>query len=290
MSGWTYHRCRDWSEIIDFEEGQANLSIAFDRTERKILDRELREAKETAELANRTKSEFLPNMSHELRTPLNAIGGFSQAMQSGIGGLLTDKQREYLKDIQSSGDHLLDLINDVLDLSRVELGELELSDDSVDLADCMNVCVRMFNERKHVARLEIEATGLAGLPLIRCDSRKIKQVLLNLLSNAFKFTDRGDQIVVDAGVMADGAAFFQVSDTGIGMSPEEVEIALAVFGQVESGMDRNFDGTGLGLPLGKSLIEARGGRFEIESTPGVGTKVKVILPPERVIQRARRAS
>lgn len=120
MSGWTYHRCRDWSEIIDFEEGQANLSIAFDRTERKILDRELREAKETAELANRTKSEFLPNMSHELRTPLNAIGGFSQAMQSGIGGLLTDKQREYLKDIQSSGDHLLDLINDVLDLSRVE--------------------------------------------------------------------------------------------------------------------------------------------------------------------------
>ena len=284
-------QCRDgriidvevWSEIVDYEDGQVILSITFDRTERRIVENELREAKENAELANRTKSEFLANMSHELRTPLNAISGFSQAMQAGIGGPPTEKQREYLNDIQSSGDHLLALINDVLDLSKVELGELELSDEPVDLADCIKDSVHMFNGRKQTGRLEVATSGVVDLPPIRGDGRKIRQVLINLLSNAFKFTDRKDEIVVDAGIMANGAVYFQVSDTGIGMSPEEVKIALTMFGQVDSGMVRSYEGSGLGLPLCKSLVEAHGGTLEIESEPGIGTKVRVIFPPERVV-------
>ena len=271
------------SEITDFEGGSVIFSVGQDLTKRRGTERVLRAAKKAAELANRTKSEFLANMSHELRTPLNAISGFSQALQSGIGGPLTERQKEYLGDIQTSGDHLLALINDVPDLSKVELGELELSDEAVDLADCIETSVRMFNERKHVARLEVETSGLVGLPPIRGDSRKIRQTLLNLLSNAFKFTNHGDEIGVSAGVADGGAVYFQVKDTGIGMSPDGVDVALSLFGQVDSGLARNYEGSGLGLPLCKSLIEAHDGILEIESEPGIGTKVRAIFPPERVL-------
>ena len=141
----------------------------------------------------------------------------------------------------------------------------------------------MFNGRKQQGRLEVETIGLVDLPSIRCDGRKIRQVLINLLSNAFKFSDRTDKIVVDAGVMFNGGVYFQVSDTGIGMSPEEVKTALTTFGQVDSGMGRNYEGTGLGLPLCKSLVEAHGGTLEVESASGIGTNVRATLPPERVV-------
>ena len=171
----------------------------------------------------------------------------------------------------------------MLDLSKVELGELELEEEVVDLADCIRDSVHMFNGRKQTGRLEVETSGLVDLPPVQGDGRKIKQILLNLLSNAFKFTNRKDEIVVDAGVMTDGAVYFRVSDTGIGMSPDELKIALAMFGQVDTGMDRSYEGSGLGLPLCKSLVEAHGGTLEIESEPGIGTKVQVLFPPGRVV-------
>lgn len=272
-----------WAEVVRYEGGRVIFAIAFDRTESKRAERELLKAKEVAELANRTKSEFLANMSHELRTPLNAINGFSQAMMAGLGGSLTEKQREYLGDIGSAGEHLLALINDVLDLSKIELHELEIGDEAVDLARCVETCVRMINERIHNARLEITTSGLIGLPLVRADSRKVRQILLNLLSNAIKFTDRGGKIEVDAGRTDDGSVYLCVSDTGIGMTMDEVEVAISLFGQVDSGLDRNFEGTGLGLPLCKSLIEAHDGVLKIESEPSVGTKVQIIFPSERVV-------
>lgn len=244
-------------------------------------------AKAAAESANQTKSEFLANMSHELRTPLNAVIGFSQALEAGVAGELADKQREYVADIRASGDHLLELINDVLDLSKIELGGLDLSDDTVDLGNTIRSCVRLVQGRMNGTRLEIETSGLIDLPLLRADERKVRQILLNLLSNAAKFTEAEDKVSIVAGVASSGSIYFTVSDTGIGMSEKELEIAISMFGQVETGMTGPSEGTGLGLPLCKSLIEGHGGKLRIESEAGVGTAVTVSFPPDRAISARR---
>lgn len=244
---------------------------------------ELSEAKSGAETANRTKSEFLANMSHELRTPLNAVIGFSEALQAGLAGDLTGKQAEYVSDIHGSGRHLLGLINDVLDLSKIELGGLAMAEDPVDLAKCIHDCVRLVQDRGNGAPLEIEVSGLTNLPLLRADERRVRQVLLNLLTNAAKFTDAGGTIRVLAGVENNACLFFTVTDTGVGMSASEIETALAMFGQVESGLNRNHDGSGIGLPLCMALMEGHGGELRIESEPGVGTSVTAIFPEERVL-------
>ena len=271
-------------EQISYDGEPAILAAIHDISDRKRIENALWAAKEEAEVANRTKSEFLANMSHELRTPLNAILGFSQVLESGLVGDLSEKQREYINDIHASGGHLLSLINDVLDLSKIELGEMEIADEEIDLGAAVKTCARLMIDRLERGGLHLR-TQLGDSPVsIRGDGRKIKQVILNLLSNAVKFTEAGGTITVRGGTDEVGCAYLAVSDTGIGMSPDEIEKALAVFGQVESGMDRNFEGTGLGLPLSKSLMEGHGGKLEIESEPGVGTTVTVTFPAERVIK------
>ncbi len=271
-------------EQISYNGEPAILAAIHDISDRKRIENALWAAKEEAEVANRTKSEFLANMSHELRTPLNAILGFSEILESGLVGDLSEKQKEYVNDIHASGGHLLSLINDVLDLSKIELGEMDIADEEIDLGEAVKTCARLMTDRLERGGLHLR-TQLCDPPVsIRGDGRKVKQVILNLLSNAVKFTEAGGTITVRGGMDEAGCAYLAVSDTGIGMSPDEMEKALAVFGQVDSGMDRNFEGTGLGLPLSKSLIEGHGGKLEIESEPGVGTTVTVSFPAERVIR------
>lgn len=249
----------------------------------------LKLAVDEAEDANRTKSEFLANMSHELRTPLNAISGFSQAMEAGVGGTPTPKHCEYIADIRASADHLLELINDVLDLSKIELGAFEISEEDIDLTEIVPSCVRLIADQPATAGLEIKAEGFEDLPLIRGDRRNVRQVLLNLLSNAAKFTDNGGSITVGTHVGADGSLDVWVSDTGIGMSGEDLKTAQLMFGKVDSALRQNAAGTGLGLPLCKALMEAHGGTLAIESNLGVGTKVTVNFPAARVIRSLRKA-
>lgn len=267
-----------------FRVGAGLGLVAQDVTEQRHAEELLRSAKEEAELANRTKSEFLANMTHELRTPLNAIIGFSQVLERGIGGAVTDKQREYLKDIERSGDHLLDVISDILDLSKFELRPKEILDEQVDLAETISGSLRLVRDRLDTAGLTLQAQELKAVPLLRGDKRRLKQVLLNLLSNAIKFTNRGGSVTISGKTAEDGSVCLEVTDSGIGMTPSDIEKSLTPFGQVDSGLARNYEGTGLGLPISKSIMEAHGGKLEIESEPGEGTTVRLIFPAHRIIR------
>lgn len=264
------------------------LAVTHDVTTQIESEKAMRQATEAAELSNRAKSEFLANMSHELRTPLNAIIGFSQALEGGIGGQLSAKQSEYVRDIQGSGVHLLNLISDILDVSRVELGELEIEEEEIDLAQIGRAASHLVNHRLAGAGLSLETNFTDQRLVVLGDGQRIKQVVLNLLSNAIKFTDQGGLISLTAGVAEDGSAYLNVTDTGIGMTGNEIETSLMPFGQVESGMTRNYDGSGLGLPLSKSVMEAHGGTLRIESVPSRGTSVTASFPHERMIATAAR--
>jgi two-component system cell cycle sensor histidine kinase PleC len=256
---------------------------AADVTPRKHAEEELRQATEAAELASRSKSEFLANMSHELRTPLNAIIGFSEMTVQGIFGPVGDpKYIEYAKDINASGQHLLDLINDILDLSKIEAGKLELEEQVIDVPRIVKSCLNLVRERGQRAGLTIETQIPDGLPSLRADDRKLKQIVINLLSNAIKFTPTGGTVVVAVARESGDGFTIRVSDSGIGMTPEDIATALEPFGQVDIKLDRKYEGTGLGLPLTKALIELHGGTLVIESEPGAGTTVIVKLPTERI--------
>jgi signal transduction histidine kinase len=253
--------------------------VCMDITERKDVERRLLKAKEQAELANRSKSEFLANMSHELRTPLNAIIGFSDLMRREIKGPLGDESyRGYAYDIQSSGHHLLNIINDILDLSKIEAGRFQLLLEELDLNDILGVCVRMIDERLQDAGLTLLMQTLRERIMVRVDSRVMQQIVLNLLSNAVKFTPRGGTIIVSASHDEGEGLCLAVKDTGIGIAAADMELVLQPFGQVEGAMNRKFKGTGLGLPLAKSLVEMHGGKLLLESELSVGTTVSVILP------------
>ena len=237
-------------------------------------------------MANRTKSDFLANVSHELRTPLNAILGFSDLMRQCAFGDPGPIYRDYAGNIHDSGRHLLDLINDILDVSVIEAGRLTLQEETVPVADVTEAAVRLVRVRAAEGRVRI-ADGTRDSRLsLRADRRRLKQVLVNLLSNAVKFTPEGGEVAVAVAVAGDGAPTLTVQDTGIGMTAADVARALERFGQVDSGMARTHEGTGLGLPLTKALVEAHGGTLAIDSTPGVGTTVTVRFPAERVAPTA----
>ena len=240
-----------------------------------------------AQAANRAKTEFLANMSHELRTPLNAIIGFSDMMINGMAGPDNhDKILEYAADIHDSGHHLLELINDILDLAKIEAGKLELDEQIVDISRITKSCITLIKERAHEKGLELGVHMADDIPALRGDERKLKQILINLLSNAVKFTPEGGAVTLEATVRENDNYVIKVSDTGIGIEQDDIWKALAPFTQVDSDLARNYEGTGLGLPLTKALVELHGGILDIVSEVDVGTTVIAVFPGERIYRKA----
>jgi signal transduction histidine kinase len=237
-----------------------------------------------AESANRAKTEFLANMSHELRTPLNAIIGFSEVIQNEIMGKVQDNPRyvDYARDIRQAGTHLLSVINDILDIAKIEAGQLDLREDVFETGEALEACVKMLTDQATESGLDLVCTGLADLPNLWADEKKFKQIAINLLSNAIKFTPEGGKISLGAEIEANGALKLTVTDTGIGIAAGDLERALAPFSQVDSAYCRSHEGTGLGLPISKALAELHGGSLDMESELGVGTTVTVRFPSERL--------
>ena len=244
-----------------------------------------RRALVVAQASDRAKSEFLANMSHELRTPLNAILGFSEIMKDEmLGPLGTAQYREYIQDIHESGAYLLDVINDILDISKVETGNLEISEGDVDLDDVVKKSIRLVQERARDAGVALKIEHKGELPGLFGDERLLKQCLVNLLSNAVKFTPEGGKIAVHIRQPKRGGLCLAVSDTGIGISEEDFDRVLSPFGQVESAYSGTYEGTGLGLPITKALIELHGGSLTLESEIGAGTTVSLNFPKERILE------
>ncbi len=234
--------------------------------------------------ASKAKSEFIARMSHELRTPLNAIIGFSEMIREAMIGPLDARYRGYGADIHSAGRHLQNVINDILDISKIEGGRIELRDEPVAVEDMIESCRRIVAGMAEATGVTLSVDVPASLPLISCDALRFRQILLNLMSNAVKFTPAGGSATVSAAVDG-GFAVVTVADTGIGMRAEDIAIALQPFRQVGGGagdgLTCRFAGTGLGLPLAKALVELHGGTLAIESAPARGTSVRIRLPLER---------
>ena len=255
--------------------------------ERRRVEAQLIEAKEAAEAASRAKSEFLANMSHELRTPLNAIIGFAEILQmQTMGALGHPSYAGYVRDIHTSGVHLLNIINDILDLSKIEIGHRELRAVPVDIAVVVAASVRFFTERAANSGVELVVDMPTTLPQLLADEQMVKQILLNLLSNAIKFTPQGGRISVSAGIERDGRIFLSVSDTGIGIAPADIARAFEPFVQIDSALNRKYPGTGLGLPLVKSMIELHGGALSVTSREQAGTTMTLHFPAQRTLEAA----
>jgi signal transduction histidine kinase len=262
----------DWSRLV--------YSVQ-DVTAQKLAEEALARAKAEADAASRAKSEFLANVSHELRTPLNAIAGFSELlMEEKLGGLGHDAYREYARYIRDGGEHLLDLINDLLDLSRIDAGVAALKVDGIDVRDVVEGAVRIVHDKARRSGLHL-SVEMPKTPLsIVADARKLRQIVVNLLSNAVKYTQPGGTVTVACESLGKQGVSIAVHDTGPGIDADDMLLAMERFGRIERpGVSPN-DGVGLGLPLTKALVELHGGSFHLDSTPGQGTVATVVLPPE----------
>jgi two-component system cell cycle sensor histidine kinase PleC len=255
---------------------------ARDVTEQVRAQRRLEEARRAAEAANVAKAQFIANMSHELRTPLNAIIGFAGMIGAAIKGPLPSEYQEYGRLIEQSGKHLLGIIGDVLDLSKIDAGKFKANEEEIDPNRLVHDVIDLMRDQAEKNSVHLSTTtSRTGLPLVLGDPRLLRQVLLNLLSNAIKFTEPGGRVLLFAGVQA-GDMVFEVTDTGIGMTACELDTAMELFGQAEAGFARPHQGTGLGLPLARSFVELHGGSLQLESEKGRGTTARMILPASRV--------
>ncbi len=259
-------------------------AVVRDITQWKRAEEELTQARATAERSSSHKTEFLARVSHEIRTPLNAIIGFSELMlDEKFGPVANDRYRDYLRDINRSGNHVLDLVNDLLDISKIEAGQQEMSYEAVSLNETLAETVALMQPQANRERVIIRSSFASKLPDVVADLRSVRQIALNILSNAVRYTQAGGQVIVSTAYEPGGEVVMRVRDTGIGMTPAEIEQALKPFKQINSLKRARGDGTGLGLPLTKAMVEANRAKFTINSTPGEGTLVEVAFPSTRVL-------
>ncbi len=273
-----------WLHIREqrFPDGSV-ATVSTNITERKKSEVEMMAAKEAAEAANRSKSDFLARMSHELRTPLNAILGFSQIIRDEtFGPMGVPAYADYAKDINTSGEMLLSLINDLLDLSRIEAGKYEIEVTAVDLRAAAMDVLRLFEREAASVKISLENAIADDLPMVRADLRSVRQMLMNLLSNALKFSQPGGAVKVDAMANSDGLAVI-VTDTGVGFAPSRMKTILAPFGRLDQAATATAGGAGLGLPIVKSLMDLHGGTIELFSLPGEGTTAILNFPADRLL-------
>ncbi len=286
--GIRYIRCEGKCEI-DPKSGKvtALFGIMQDITERTLHERALREAKEAAESAYASRTRFLANMSHELRTPLNAIIGFSQMIQQQLlGPIGNQRYLDYIGGIRESGEHLLTLINDILDMSKIEIGKYELQAEDINVGKLIRLALHMMEGRAHESQVRLISDEIPEDVLISADRRALMQILLNLLSNAVKFTPSNGTVDVRCG-KTPGGAYIVVSDTGIGIPEDKIHTVTLPFEQVDSELSRKYEGSGLGLAITKELVELHGGSLEIESELGVGTTITVLLPEKLAVSKER---
>jgi signal transduction histidine kinase len=277
------------ARAVELSVAQRTAELEAEIIERKRVEQELRAAKDQAELANRAKSQFLAMMSHELRTPLNAIIGFAEVMhRQFFGPMGNERYRRYSEDIHVSGTHLLSLINDILDLSKIEADRFELNEEVFAIEEIWLEVSSILQDNVAAAGLKLESDISQSLPHLFADLRAFRQILLNLLSNAIKFTQEGGTITMSAFIDGSGCLVITVSDTGIGIAENDLESVLLPFKQVDSSLARKYEGTGLGLPLSERLMCMHDGSLEIDSVLGQGTTVTLLFESNRVVSDPKR--